>query len=74
LLLTRLGFNQKFKDSPLKRAKRRGYLRNIAIAAGNSQQTELLPVLEHVEKDDEPLVCAYVQWAIAQIKAGKITS
>jgi epoxyqueuosine reductase len=29
-------FNRKFKNSPVKRAKRRGYLRNVAVATGNS--------------------------------------
>jgi epoxyqueuosine reductase len=30
-------FKRKFKGSPVKRAKRRGYLRNVAVAAGNVQ-------------------------------------
>lgn len=68
LTLTPQTFNTKFKNSPLKRAKRRGYLRNIAIAAGNSRQTELLPALEQAQRDDEPLVKEHAQWAIAQIK------
>src|SRR5215211_6740151 len=28
-------FNQRFKGTPVKRAKRRGYLRNVAVALGN---------------------------------------
>ena len=34
LKLTPEAFNRKFKGSPVKRAKRRGYLRNVAIAPG----------------------------------------
>ena len=68
LALTPREFNNKFKDSPLKRAKRRGYLRNIAVAAGNSGKTELLPALEQAQKDDEALVRDHAQWAARQIK------
>lgn len=68
LTLTPQGFNQKFKDSPVKRAKRRGYLRNVAVAAGNSGKVELLSALEQAQKDDEALVREHAQWAAEQIK------
>ena len=68
LTLTPQGFNQKFKDSPVKRAKRRGYLRNIAVAAGNSGKTELLSALEQAQKDDESLVREHAHWAAEQIQ------
>jgi epoxyqueuosine reductase len=68
LTLSPREFNEKFKDSPLKRARRRGYLRNIAVAAGNSGKTELLPALEQAQKDDEVLVREHAQWAESQIK------
>jgi epoxyqueuosine reductase len=56
LALTPPGFNRKFKDSPVQRAKRRGYLRNVAVALGNSKNTNALPVLEQVFQDREPLI------------------
>jgi epoxyqueuosine reductase len=64
LALSPAAFNQKYKDSPLKRAKRRGYLRNAAVAAGNSAKTEMLPALHLAMDDDEPLVREHVRWAI----------
>ena len=67
LALTPQEFNRKFKDSPLKRAKRRGYLRNVAIAAGNSRKAELLPALEKALDDDELLVRESARWAVGQI-------
>lgn len=67
LALTPQEFNRKFKESPLKRAKRRGYLRNVATAAGNSMKTEMLPALEKTQSDDEPLVRESVQWAIRRL-------
>ena len=63
-------FNRKFKNSPLKRAKRRGYLRNVANAMGNSAKKEFLPVLQPVVYDDEPLVREAVARAIDRLKQG----
>ena len=68
LQLTPQAFNQKFKDSPLKRAKRRGYLRNLAVAAANSGQMIALPVLKSAAQDDEPLIRAHAEWAIQQLE------
>lgn len=66
--LTPEGFNRKFKDSPLKRAKRRGYLRNVAVALGNSADPAAVPVLAEVLADDgEPLVRSHAAWALGQI-------
>jgi len=68
LALTPQEFNKKFKDSPLKRAKRRGYLRNVAVAAGNSRQKDLLPMLKSAASDDEILVREHAEWAIKQLE------
>jgi epoxyqueuosine reductase len=70
LTLTPEAFNQKFKDSPLKRAKRRGYLRNLAVAAGNHGSPDLRPALEEAQQDAEPLVREHARWALAQIQKG----
>lgn len=67
LALTPAGFNQKFKNSPLKRAKRRGYLRNLAVAAGNSGQVETLSALAQAAADPEPLVQEHARWALDQL-------
>lgn len=68
LALTPQQFNLKFKNSPLKRAKRRGYLRNLAVAAGNSGKTALLPALDDAQKDAEPLVREHAHWALETLK------
>src|SRR5215211_4524093 len=60
-------FNQRFKGTPVKRAKRRGYLRNVAVALGNSGDMHVLPVLQNALNDEEPLICEHAQWAIEQI-------
>ena len=68
LQLTPQAFNVKFKNSPVKRAKRRGYLRNLAIATANSGEMIALPVLKSAAQDDELLVCKHAQWAINQLE------
>lgn len=67
LLLTPSEFNQRFKLSPIKRAKRRGYLRNIAVAAGNNKNKKDIPTLKQAAQDEEPLVQSHTQWAIKTI-------
>ena len=68
LSMTAQEFSQRFKGSPVKRAKRRGYLRNVAVALGNIGDMHALPVLQNASKDEEPLVREHAQWAIEKIK------
>lgn len=68
LTLTPQEFNQRFKRTPVKRAKRRGYLRNVAVALGNSGDLHVLPVLNQALNDPEPIVREHAKWAIEEIK------
>ena len=68
LSLSPEAFNRKFKDSPVKRAKRRGYLRNVAVALGNGEHPLALPALESALNDPEPMVRGHAAWAIQNIK------
>jgi epoxyqueuosine reductase len=69
--LTPQAFNEKFKNSPIKRAKRRGYLRNVAVTLGNAGDSAAIPALERTLKDDESLVREHAVWALQQIKKSK---
>ncbi|HEX7395578.1 MAG TPA: HEAT repeat domain-containing protein, partial [Anaerolineaceae bacterium] len=62
------GFNRKFKDNPVLRSKRRGYLRNVAVALGNSGNPAAFPALEKVVQDNEPLIREHAVWALEQIQ------
>jgi epoxyqueuosine reductase len=68
LALTPQAFNHRFKLSPVKRARRRGYLRNVAVALGNNADIHALPVLQSALNDDEPMIRGHAGWAIEQIK------
>ncbi len=63
------GFRKLFRKSPIKRIKRRGFLRNVCVALGNIGTSEDLPALEKVAQDPEPLIAEHAQWAIGQIRA-----
>jgi len=73
LALDGVAFNAKFKGSPVKRAKRRGYLRNVAVALGNAGQElagnpAAMTALVNVLLDDpESLVRGHAAWALGRI-------
>jgi epoxyqueuosine reductase len=56
-------FREKFRGSPIKRAKHSGLRRNALIAIGNSGQPFLLPVVERASNDPHPVVSEAAQWA-----------
>ncbi|HJT70592.1 MAG TPA: tRNA epoxyqueuosine(34) reductase QueG [Terriglobales bacterium] len=56
-------FREKFRGSPIKRAKRQGLRRNALIAIGNSGDETLLPVLEKAVQDSDPVVAEAAAWA-----------
>jgi epoxyqueuosine reductase len=67
LFLTEEEFRRRFKGSPILRAKRRGFLRNVAVALGNLKSREAVPALIQALQDSEPLVRQHVAWALGQI-------
>ena len=68
LTLNAMQFNKKFKDSPVKRAKRRGYLRNVAVSIGNNPSSEMVsPLTKALIEDPEPLVRGHAAWGLARI-------
>ncbi len=69
LTLTSVEFNQRFKKSPIKRAKRRGYLRNLAVAIGNNESDDDIPILEQASQDDEPMILEHTKWALQRIRS-----
>jgi epoxyqueuosine reductase len=51
----------------LSRPKRRGLVRNACVAAGNSKDASLLPFLEPLLSDPEPLVRSHARWALERL-------
>ena len=61
-------FREMFRGSPIKRTKRRGFLRNVCVALGNVGDLSDLPALERAAADMEPLIAEHAIWAVAQIQ------
>ncbi|PYJ93326.1 MAG: tRNA epoxyqueuosine(34) reductase QueG [Verrucomicrobia bacterium] len=57
-----------FKNSPIKRIKRRGFLRNVCVALGNAGNASDIPALERAAADPEPLIAEHATWAIQRIR------
>jgi epoxyqueuosine reductase len=69
LQLDEVGFKSRFNGSPVLRTKRRGLLRNVCVALGNTGDASALPHLQKATEDFEPLIVEHARWAIEQIEA-----
>lgn len=66
-------FRERFRNSPMKRAKRRGLARNIAVAMGNRGDPADVPVLTAALGDPDEMVREHIAWALENIGNGKTT-
>jgi len=62
------GFKARFAGTPILRTKRRGLLRNVCVALGNSGDRAALAKLERATADPEPLIAEHARWAIDRIE------
>lgn len=68
LALDEEGFRARFARTAIKRTKRRGLARNVAIALGNSGNPAAVdPLARAMAGDPEPLVRGHAAWALGQI-------
>lgn len=58
------GFREVFRKSPVKRAKHRGFMRNVLVAVGNSGNKEYIKYVRSLLGDDEPIIRAHAVWAL----------
>ena len=65
--MTASEFKERFRSSAIKRAKYAGFLRNVAVALGNSRDTGAVPVLWEALRHSESLVRAHAAWALGEI-------
>jgi len=65
--LSEQAFHQQYGSTPLSRAKRRGLLRNAAVALGNWGDERAIPALRQALTDTEPLVRGHAAWALGRI-------
>ncbi len=60
-------FREKFRGSPIKRAKRAGLRRNAVIAMGNSGDAKFGPLLEKLESDSDTVVADAARGALSRM-------
>jgi epoxyqueuosine reductase len=68
LALDEDAFYRLFADTPIRRVKRRGLLRNVCVALGNCGDQRALPALQRAAADADALVAEHARWAIARIQ------
>jgi epoxyqueuosine reductase len=68
LQLDERGFKSRFAGTPILRTKRRGLLRNVCVALGNTGDSSALPALDRASRDPEPLIAEHARWAVEQIE------
>ena len=56
-------FRDAFRGSAIRRTKRSGMRRNVAIAMGNSENAEFLPMLDRMIGDEDESVAESARWA-----------
>jgi hypothetical protein len=56
-------FRRIFAHSPIKRAKYRGWLRNLCVAMGNSGDERFVPWLERAAQHSDPVIREHAAWA-----------
>lgn len=66
--LDEAGFKARFAGTPILRAKRRGLLRNVCVALGNTGDATALPALRRAASDREPLIAEHARWAMGRIE------
>jgi epoxyqueuosine reductase len=59
-------FRQRVRGTALTRPRRRGLLRNVAIALGNSGDLRAVPALVKALEDEEPLIRGASAWALGR--------
>jgi epoxyqueuosine reductase len=72
--LTEDDFRRAFRDSPVKRAKHRGLLRNTLVAMGNSGNAAFRPTLEKFAASKDSLLAEHARWALNQLEGDESRS
>jgi epoxyqueuosine reductase len=65
--ITETQFQQMFRETPVNRAKYSAFLRNVAVAMGNSRLEKFREPLSRLAALPDPLVSEHAIWAITQL-------
>jgi epoxyqueuosine reductase len=70
--LSETDFRRVFAHSPIKRAKYRGWLRNLCVVMGNSGDLQFAPWLRDMTKHEDALVREHAEWALRQLQGALV--
>jgi epoxyqueuosine reductase len=62
-------FRDIFRQSPVKRARYSGFLRNVAVAMGNQRAERFRRPLEKLAQSPDPLVAEHARWGMTQLES-----
>jgi epoxyqueuosine reductase len=65
--ITEAEFREMFRDTPVSRAKYRGFLRNVAVAMGNSRLEKFREPLKKLAASADTLVAEHARWALQRL-------
>lgn len=63
-ILDEIEFKREFASSPISRAKRSGFYRNLAVVLGNKRDVSDIPLLLQLLRDPDTLVRQHAAWAL----------
>jgi epoxyqueuosine reductase len=61
-------FREMFRGAPVTRARYSGFLRNVAIAMGNSGNPQLIAPLEKLERSSDPVIAQHAMWSLKKLR------
>ncbi len=65
-------FRARFRRSAIRRAKRRGLVRNALVVAGNLRARSLRPLLERWRADEDPILQEHAAWALERMEEAQV--
>jgi len=67
--LTEEEFNERFAASPIERTRYQGFLRNVAIAMGNSGERNFIKPLKQLRDSGDTAVSEQAKWAMGKLES-----
>jgi epoxyqueuosine reductase len=61
-------FRTRFRHTPVWRVKYSGFLRNVAIAMGNSKDPKYRSVLEQLAASEDEIIASHANWALRELE------
>ncbi|HYP05864.1 MAG TPA: tRNA epoxyqueuosine(34) reductase QueG [Bryobacteraceae bacterium] len=61
-------FRSRFRRTPIWRSKYSGFVRNVAIAMGNSGDSRYRPILDRLAGSEDPVIAEHAAWALGRLK------